>query len=147
MNCKRTTFRSIFVATLALAALASASQSVAAGAREYSGGLKENGTVTFRAEGGNLATVDKIRIEKIAVDCRAGRGELAFTIFGDTPILGDRTFAVNAEDGTGGKATVQGKFSRSMKRVRGSARVRGKFSNGAKGSTRCDSGRQGFVAR
>ncbi len=147
MNHERTIFRVTVATILALAMLAPASQSIASGERDYSGALDESGKITFRARGGERAEVDRIRIEKIAMDCGVGHGELDFAIFGGAPILDDRTFSVKAEDGTGGKATVEGKFSRRMKRVNGNTRVRGRFSNGAKGTTRCDSGPQSFIAR
>jgi hypothetical protein len=61
--------------------------------------------------------------------------------------LPNRSFAVASEDGNGAQAIVQGRFSRKFTRAKGSARLHGKFNLDGAGRTKCDSGKQKFVAK
>ena len=130
------------------AALAAATPAMGGGGepKTYAGPIEQGGEISFRLSGAGRK-VDQIAISEIVADCRGGTGKLVFKIHGDTPVVEGRKFGVRSEDGSGGKAFVQGRFSRNYKRAMGVVRVYGKFSFGPNGSARCNSGKQTFVAR
>ncbi len=131
-----------------LVALAAAGSALGGGTepRTYLGEFERGGQVSFRLSA-NSNRVDEFLIEDITADCQGGTGKLDFEIYGHTPRLPNRTFEVRSEDLTGGKALIKGKFSRSYRRATGVVRVWGRFRFPAQGSTRCDSGKQAYVAR
>jgi len=136
-------------AGMTLAVLAAAGPAVGGGTEPtvYAGPFEAGGKISFRLAHSNDPRVDQIKIEGITAQCRGGSGSLDFEIYGSTPVLADRSFAVRSEDGTGGRAVVKGRFSRQFKRAVGTARVFGRFRFPGAGSTRCNSEKQSFVAR
>ena len=113
----------------------------------YTDTLETGGTVSMRLTDEGRPKVDQIKIEEISAVCSGGTGALDFRIYGRTPVLENRSFVVRSEDGTGGKALVRGRFSRTYKRVTGIVRVYGMFHFGQDGSASCDSEKQIFLAR
>lgn len=136
-------------AAITLLALAMAGTAMAEGplkTQAYKASFELGGSISFQRHGGRAPTVDEIMIEDISVQCDPGSGYLDFEIYGDTPVLDDRSFTVRSKDRTGGKAKVSGRFNRKYTAAKGTARVYGKFP-AQDGSVRCDSGKQKFVAR
>lgn len=131
-----------------LAALAAAGPAVG-GDRAYSANFENGGTISFELNQGNRPRVHDISIKGITATCEEGRnGYFIFDIYGWTPVLADRSFAVRSESEDGkAKAVVRGKFSRSFKRAEGTARVHGKLQDPELGWVRCDSDKQKFVAK
>jgi hypothetical protein len=113
----------------------------------FSATFELGGTISFVLDRGANRKVHDIQITDITADCEGSRGLLDFTIYGKTEVLDDRSFAVRSEDASGkGKAVVRGRFSRRLKRAKGSARVYGKFQFDD-GWSNCESGKQRFVAK
>ncbi|MDQ2675804.1 MAG: hypothetical protein M3Y34_03265 [Actinomycetota bacterium] len=134
---------------VALVALGAAGQAAAGNPApaSFSAPFESGGKISFElVRGQGERKVRAIEITDMAADCEGRAGEIDFTIFGSTPVLGDRSFAVRSEDATGGKAVVKGRFSRRFKRAAGIARLRGKF-DVQDGRARCASGRQRFEAK
>ncbi len=137
--------------TPAITLLALATAGIALGegphkAQPYKASFEQGGTISFQRHGGRAPTVDEIMIKDISVKCDPGSGYLDFEIYGDTPVLDDRSFAVRSRDRTGGKAKVSGRFNRRYTWAKGAARVYGKFQSGNT-TAACDSGKQKFTAR
>ena len=113
----------------------------------FAASFESGGTIGFElAQRDGDRKVRAIQIIDMAADCEGRAGEIDFRIYGSTPVLGDRSFAVRSEDDSGGKALVRGKFSRRFGRAEGVARLRGRF-NVQDGRARCTSGKQPFEAR
>jgi len=108
-----------------------------------------DGTIELVLDQGNKRKVHDIAITDMKANCGGNAAELNFDIYGNTKVLDDRSFAVRSEDiqNPKAKAVVRGRFSRSFKRVKGSARLYGKFNlGGADGRTKCETGKQKFKA-
>lgn len=138
-------------ASIALAALAAAGPALGGDPDPvaYSAEFEYGGGITFALVNKNPKVRD-IEIDKISADCEGvdGRGQLDFTIFGKTPVLDTRRFAVFSKDPEGrGKVIVKGRFSRDFDHAKGTTRVYGSYRlNGVPGWTKCDSGKQKFNA-
>jgi hypothetical protein len=137
-------------ALTALAALAAAGPALGGDPVpvSYFAEFEYGGEISFDLVNENPKVRD-IEIEDISAACEGEAAELDFIIFGKTPVLPDRSFAVFSKDPEGrGKAIVKGRFSRSFKRAEGSARMYGSYRLiGGEGWTKCESGKQKFVAR
>ena len=136
-------------ALTALAALAAAGPAVGGDPVpvSYSAEFEYGGGISFDRVKENPKVSD-IEIEDMLADCEGAAAELRITISGKTPVLSDRSFAVFSKDRGRGKAIVKGRFSRSFKRAKGSARMYGSYRLvGGDGWTKCESGKQKFVAR
>jgi hypothetical protein len=135
---------------IALAALAAAGPAVGGDPIpvSYSAEFEYTGGISFDRVKEN-PKVSNIEIEDMLADCEGAAAELDFSIYGKTPVLSDRSFAVFSKDPEGrGKAIVKGRFSPSFKRAKGSARLYGSYRLvGGEGWTKCESGKQKFVAR
>src|SRR5688572_30247536 len=116
---------------------------------QYSGELEDGGTISFeRVQGTRSQKVRNIEIRDISARCEGDKARIDFTIFNKTPVLDNRRFAVFSRDSDGrGKAVLSGRFSRSFRRVKGTARVYGSYRlEGGDGWIKCDSREQEFVA-
>jgi hypothetical protein len=137
-------------ALAALAATAWAGPALAGSAdpTPFSASFEEGGTISFQLDKHRgKRKVHDIAITDMAANCDDRNAELDFTIYGDTRVLDDRSFAVRSEDASGkGKAVVRAEFSRKFKHAEGTARIYGKFEL-QDGWSECETGKQEFVAR
>ena len=112
----------------------------------YSGELEDGGTISFTVVNKNPKVRD-IDIEDIYARCERSKALLSFFIFGKTPVLDNRRFAVFSRDPEGrGKAIVEGRFSKSFRRAKGTARLYGSYRLEGEGWQKCETGKQEFVA-
>ena len=112
----------------------------------FSAPFELGGTIGFElVEKQRLSKVREIELEGLAADCERRAAELTFSIYGATPVLADRSFAVRSETKGGSKAVVRGRFTRRFARAKGTARLHGRFKL-QDGWSRCESGKQKFKA-
>jgi hypothetical protein len=139
--------RGIAAMTL-VAALVAAGPAVAEEATPtgFSAPFANGGTIAFElVEKRRLSKVREIELKDVAANCEGNAGQLSFSIYGATPVLADRSFAVRSESEGGGKAVVRGRFSRRFTRAKGRARLHGRFEF-QEGWSSCESGKQRFKA-
>lgn len=134
----------VLVLALAVPATAQAPQT-----KRYKGELEGGGSISLRLNAKGDPVVDKVFMSRVPVACNEGQATIGYyEVRGSTPLLTRRKFSVRANDGTGGKAFVKGKFSRKFKRVSGRARLYGKYAAGGGAVvTECDSGKVPYTAR
>ncbi len=108
-----------------------------------------DGTISFqRVEGNQHQKVRDIEIDDLEANCEENRVLLNFTIYNKTPVLDNRKFGVFSKDPEGrGKAIVEGRFSKSFRSAKGTARLYGSYRlTGGNGWYKCESGTQNFKA-
>ena len=136
-------------ASCVLAALAAAGPALGGDpvSTSFSARFELGGTIEFVLDEGKKRKVHGIAITDMRANCGGKNAELDFSIYGNTKVLDDRSFAVRSEDGEGAKAIVRGHFTPKFKSAKGSARLHGKFDLGSgEGRSKCESGKQKFKA-